>query len=169
MTLMDEKRNIIQKYSNLFMWRIGRIADSCCLRKECISMNHEQESWQRMAEELQAQPTEEKLWETVIACQGVVFQTYSGLPFTYRLRTGKNGEYTKELWIDRRENSKSLVWSSVLLAFQKVKHGKIVVKRPKELGDIRGISYIYALFLKFGLIEPYQNILEEQAGRDLKA
>lgn len=126
-------------------------------------MEHEQEPWYRMAAELREQPTEEKLWETVIACQGVAFQTYSGLPFTYRLRTGKNGEYTKELWIDRRENSKSLVWSSVLLAFQKVKQGKIVVKRPKELGDIRGISYIYALFLKFGLIEAYQKSIDGEA------
>lgn len=126
-------------------------------------MEHEQEPWYRMAAELREQPTEEKLWETVIACQGVAFRTYSGLPFTYRLRTGKNGEYTKELWIDRRENSKSLVWSSVLLAFQKVKHGKIVVKRPKELGDIRGISYIYALFLKFGLIEAYQKNIDGEA------
>lgn len=126
-------------------------------------MENEQERWLRAIAELQEQPTEAKLWETVIACQGVAFRTYSGLPFTYRLRTGKNGEYTKELWIDRRENSKSLVWSSVLLAFQKVKHGKIMVKRPKELGDIRGISYIYALFLKFGLIEAYQKNIDGEA------
>lgn len=118
-------------------------------------MKHEQEAWYRMAQELQEHPSEEKLWELVVACQGIEFLTYSGLPFTYRLRTGKSGEYTKELWIDRRENSKSLVWSSVLLAFEKVKNGKITVKRPKELGDIRGISYIYALFLKFGLIQAY--------------
>ena len=43
------------------------------------------------------------------------FRTYSGLPFTYEIRKGRNGQYTKELWIDRRENSKSLAWSSVRL------------------------------------------------------
>lgn len=43
------------------------------------------------------------------------FRTYSGLPFTYEIRKGRNGQYTKELWIDRRENSKSLEWSSVRL------------------------------------------------------
>ena len=31
-----------------------------------------------------------------------------GLPFSYEVRKGKNGEYTTELWIDRRKNSKSL-------------------------------------------------------------
>ena len=77
----------------------------------------------------------------------------SGLPYSYTLKEGKHGGLTKELWVDRRENSKSLAWSSVLLAFAGVRNGKITVKRPKELGDIRGISYIYALFLRFGLIE----------------
>lgn len=102
---------------------------------------------------LQTEPTEQHLWDAVVACQKLPFWTYSGLPFTYELHRGRDGSYTKELWIDRRENSKSLAWSSVLLAFAGVRNGKITVKRPKELGDIRGISYIYALFLRFGLIE----------------
>lgn len=33
--------------------------------------------------------------------KGVYFKTYSGLPFTYEIRKGRNGQYTKELWIDR--------------------------------------------------------------------
>lgn len=64
----------------------------------------------------------------------------------------RNGGLTKELWIDRREGSKSLTWSSVLLAFEKTE-GKPLVKRPKALGDIRGVSYIYEIFNRFGLIE----------------
>ncbi len=52
---------------------------------------------------------------------GVQFKTYSGLPFTYEIRQGRSGEYTKELWIDRREKSKSLAWSSVLLALNDIK------------------------------------------------
>ena len=51
----------------------------------------------------------------VLAYAGVRFKTYSGLPFTYEIKKGRNGEYTEELWIDRREKSKSLSWSSVLL------------------------------------------------------
>lgn len=69
-----------------------------------------------------------------------------------KIKTGRNGELTKELWIDRRESSKSLTWSSILLAFEKTK-GKPLVERPKALGDIRGVSYIYGMFSRFGLIE----------------
>ena len=53
-------------------------------------------------------PTEENFWGVVVAYGGVRFKTYSGLPFSYEVRKGRNGEYTKELWIDRREKSKSL-------------------------------------------------------------
>lgn len=48
--------------------------------------------------------------------------------------------------------SKSLTWSSVLLAFEKTE-GKPLVERPKALGDIRGVAYIYGMFYRFGLIE----------------
>lgn len=92
------------------------------------------------------------LWKCIIAFQGYRFKTISGLPFSYKIKTGRNGELTKELWIDRRESSKSLTWSSVLLAFEKTE-GKPLVKRPKALGDIRGASYIYGMFYRFGLIE----------------
>ena len=44
----------------------------------------------------------------VLAYAGVKFKTYSGLPFSYEIKKGRNGEYTKELWIDRREKSKKL-------------------------------------------------------------
>ena len=59
-------------------------------------------------------------------------------------------KYTKELWIDRREKSKSLAWSSVLLALKNMK-GE-VIDRPKALGDIWGVTYIYGMFCRFGLI-----------------
>ena len=98
---------------------------------------------------------EQHLWDCIVAFEGYPFQTISGLPFSYQLKTGRNGELTKELWIDRRENSKSLAWSSVRLAFEKTE-GRPVVARPKALGDIRGISYIYGICLKFGLIEAAQ-------------
>ena len=54
-------------------------------------------------------------------------------------------QYTKELWIDRRENSKSLAWSSVLLALGHIKKVGEIVERPKALGDIRGVTYIYGI------------------------
>ena len=99
-----------------------------------------------VVEKLQEQPDPEHLWECILAFQGYEFRTISGLPFTYQLKKGKNGNLTKELWIDRRKNSKSLAWSSVLKAFEKTK-GRPVVVRPKALGDIRGVSLWYILSL----------------------
>lgn len=132
---------------------------------------------EKILEELRAEHSEEALWAAVIAFQGYKFRTYSGLVFSYSLKKGRGrgntesgvaneqdeackqaeaykqgGVYTKELFIDRRENSKSLAWSSVLLAFHNIPSIGSVVDRPKALGDIWGVTYIYAMFYRFGLI-----------------
>ena len=120
--------------------------------KEKISVGAERQRRYRAVRKLRTEPTEEHLWEAVLLYAGVRFKTYSGLPFTYEIRKGRNGQYTKELWIDRRENSKSLAWSSVLLALGNIKKVGEVVERPKALGDIRGVTYIYGMFYRFGLI-----------------
>lgn len=65
-----------------------------------------------------------------------------------------------QAWIDRRKNSKSLAWSSVLKAFEKTE-GKPVVSRPKALEDIRGVSYLYGIFYKFGLIDIPDDLLKK--------
>ena len=110
---------------------------------------------------LREEPTAEHLWEAILAYQNVEFKTYSGLSFTYEVRKGRNGKYTKELWIDRRENSKSLAWSSVLLIFGNIKEIGAVVNRPKALGDIRGVTYIYGIFYRFGLIDIPEKVKEK--------
>lgn len=120
---------------------------------EKISVGAERQRRYRAVRKLRTEPTEEHLWEVVLLYSGVRFKTYSGLPFTYEIRKGRNGQYTKELWIDRRENSKSLAWSSVLLALNNIKEVGAVVDRPKDLGDIRGVTYIYGMFYRFGLID----------------
>ena len=120
---------------------------------EKISVGAERQRRYRAVRKLRTEPTEEHLWEVVLLYSGVRFKTYSGLPFTYEIRKGRNGQYTKELWIDRRENSKSLAWSSVLLALHNIKKVGAVVDRPKALGDIRGVTYIYGMFYRFGLID----------------
>lgn len=86
-----------------------------------------------------------------------------------RKRTGwhsSGGAYTKELFIDRRENSKSLAWSSVLLAFGKMHEVGAVVNRPKALGDIRGVTYIFGIFYRFGLIDVPENVKEKMKGKE---
>ena len=118
-----------------------------------ISAGAERQRHYRAVVALRKNPCEENLWKCVVAFRGYKFKTMSGLPFTYTLKKGRGDEFTKELWIDRREESKSLAWSSVMLAYHNI--GKIgeVVDRPKALGDIRGVSYIYGMFYRFGLID----------------
>ena len=128
---------------------------------EKISVGAERQRRYRAVKKLRAAPTEEHLWEVVLIYQKVRFKTYSGLPFSYEIRKGRSGEYTKELWIDRRENSKSLAWSSVLLALGNVKEVGAVVDRPKALGDIRGVTYIYGMFYRFGLINVPDEVKEK--------
>ena len=66
---------------------------------------------------------------------------------------GRNGQYTKELWIDRRGKSKSLAWNSVLLALGNIKKVREVVEWPRALGDIRWVTYIYGMFYRFRMID----------------
>ena len=115
----------------------------------------------KVLEELRTEQTEEALWAAMIEFQGYKFRTYSGLVFSYSLKKGRGDTYTKELFIDRRENSKSLAWSSVLLAFHNIPSIGSVVDRPKALGDIRGVTYIYAMFYRFGLIDAPQKAKEK--------
>lgn len=130
-----------------------------------ISAGAERQRHYRAVAALKKNPCEENLWKCVVAFRGYKFKTMSGLPFTYTLKKGRGDEFTKELWIDRREDSKSLAWSSVMLAYHNI--GKIgeVVDRPKALGDIRGASYIYGLFYRFGLIDVPDKAKEKMTKR----
>jgi hypothetical protein len=128
---------------------------------ENISAGAERQRHYRAVVALKKNPCEVNLWKCVVAFRGYEFKTLSGLPFTYKLKKGRGDEFTKQLWIDRREDSKSLAWSSVVLAYQNI--GKIgeVVGRPKALGDIRGVSYIYGMFYRFGLIDVPEKVKEK--------
>ena len=127
--------------------------------QENLQEKREQALWR-----LHEERTEEALWDCVVAFQEFEFHTYSGLPYSYHMKYGRSGTYTKELWIDRRENSKTLSWSSIKMAFQNCRQISGIVKRPKALGDIRGISYIYPLFWKFGLIEVPEESAKKMGG-----
>ena len=106
------------------------------------------------------------LWDAVVAYQNQPLRTFSGLEFSYTVKHKKNGEYSGELLVSRKETSKTLTRSSVMLAFHKVleqievteKDGTVLFtppsyKGPKAIGPIFGISYIFSLFLALGLIK----------------
>jgi hypothetical protein len=102
------------------------------------------------------------LWDTVVAYQNYSFYTSSGLPFSYVVKQRKNGDYSGELIVSRKEGSKTLTKSSILLAFHKVVSALSVeegerftaapFKGPKAIGQIFGISYVYSMFWTWGLI-----------------
>ena len=58
--------------------------------KEKISVGAERQRRYRAVRKLRTEPTEEHLWEVVLLYNGVRFKTYSGLPFTYEIRKGRN-------------------------------------------------------------------------------
>lgn len=120
-----------------------------------------------MVNALKENCTEENFWNCIIAFQEYPFHTSSGLPFQYILKVGRNGEYTKELFINRRENSKSLSWSSVRMAFEKAMEKKSsVFTRPKEIADVRGISYSYSLLWRFGVITVPEEVEKRMRGKE---
>ena len=104
------------------------------------------------------------LWNVLLLFQGHTFYTVTGLQFSYEIRKGRSGEYTKELWIDRRGESKSLTMSTVLKAYEN-SIGAGIVERPKALGDLRGVSYIYPIFYRFGLITVPEKVKEILRGK----
>lgn len=126
-----------------------------------LSVGAERQRRYRSIENLKKNLCEETLWKCIVAFRGYKFRTMSGLIFTYQLKKGREEVFTKELWIDRRESSKSLAWSSVLLAYRNIEVIGEVVDRPKALGDIRGVSYIYGIFYRFGLIDVPDKIKEK--------
>lgn len=116
--------------------------------------------------------SESDLWSLIIFHQSTSFFTASGLPFTYTIKIGRKGQLTKELIIDRREQSKTLTWSSIRVAFEKVIRDKEAGKgnyydRPKAIGDIRGVSYAYSMFWRFGIIEVPEAVAENMRGEEL--
>ena len=111
------------------------------------------------------------LWDAVVAYQNQPLRTLSGLEFSYTVKHKKNGEYSGELLVSRKETSKTLTRSSVMLAFHNVleqidvteKDGTVLFappsyKGPKAIGQIFGISYIFSLFLALGLIKTQKEI-----------
>ena len=80
---------------------------------EEISLNAERCQIYRVRQEyvqiLQKVPSKENLWKAIISFQEYPFKTATGLPFHYKLKVGKDGEWNRELLIEetmRKNNEK---------------------------------------------------------------
>jgi len=97
----------------------------------------------------------ENLWDCVVAFERYPFTTISGLPFCYSIKVTRRGEKGNELCVSRK--FKTITQSSVEKALDVVieKSGggyPVQMFTPKEMGTF-GASYIYPLFIRFGLVE----------------
>ena len=108
------------------------------------------------------------LWQTVTAFAGHTFKTsgrgakHSGaVEFTYSLKvSNRTGLPTDELIISTRENVKTITRSTVELVLKKyleVQERDGYVKGPKSAGQIFGASYLYSMFLEWGLIKKMED------------
>ena len=112
--------------------------------KEKISVGAERQRRYRAMKRWRADPTEENFWGVVLAYAGIKFKTYSGLPFSYEIKKGRNGEYTKELWIYRREKSKSLAWSSIVDQWSFLESANVIKERCAQKNVYRNLARIFA-------------------------
>jgi hypothetical protein len=154
--VFERNNGILEKVYQVLTFMLEQKNENDNLKE--VSLNAEEikvyQQRKLTVQRLQEEQTEAALWEAVIAFQNYPFRTVSGLPFSYVIKTGKDGNYNKELLIDRRKESKTLAWSSVVLAFRHaVELQGEIIERPKALGDIRGVSYIYPMLYRFALIE----------------
>lgn len=85
--------------------------------KEKISVGAERQRRYRAVRKLRTEPTEEHLWEVVLLYAGVRFKTYSGLPFTYEIRKGRNGQFTPNP--TKFQTQKQLIRDAVAAAREK--------------------------------------------------
>ncbi len=85
------------------------------------------------------------LWDIIILFQGYNFHTVKNLKFSYTVNGG-------EIFVDRKEKSKSITKSSVMMAFHVALDSGGIVTGPKKLGTF-GASYLYPVFMEIGVIK----------------
>ena len=88
----------------------------------------------------------EDIWDLIVAFEGYPFKTDKGLQFRYQVKGN-------EIFVDRKENSKSITKSSVEAAIKEALHLRylgITDYGPKKL-KVFGASYLWAIFRRFGL------------------
>jgi hypothetical protein len=127
--LMEQAEACKKLQEELLQWRVSRTYGEDEMPADC---------WNE---------ADQVLWELIRLFEGFTFHTFSGLEFSYTVKGG-------EIFISRKEHSKSLTKSSILMAFHtgaelQLRDG--YVKGPKKLGTF-GASYLYPMFVRFGVI-----------------
>lgn len=120
-------------------------------KKESCVYKSPMQRWEALSPSQQ----EDMLWQLLIDKQTDTYTTSGrgripGKPFTYSIRGG-------EMFVSLKE--KSLTKATVMMAFRKaleVKANEGFVKGPKRLGTF-GSSYLYAIFLRLGIIQNEPN------------
>ena len=85
------------------------------------------------------------MWDVLIAFEGNSFQTAKGLRYTYTVKGN-------ELFFSRKE--KSVTRSSVEMALEtaiELRKSNVRIRGPKMLRCF-GASYLYPIFIRFGVI-----------------
>ncbi|MCC8156895.1 MAG: hypothetical protein LUE95_03025 [Oscillospiraceae bacterium] len=85
-----------------------------------------------------------QLWIALLRHQDAPFQTAKGLTFRYYIRGG-------EMFVSRK--TRSITKSTIEMAFRRAGELNGIVSGPKKLG-VFGASYLYSIFLAFGIIKP---------------
>lgn len=104
------------------------------------------------------------LWNCILAFAGEKFttsgrgETHAGaVEFDYVVKKSRRtGEYTDELIISTRDSGKTVTRSTVELGFRnalKLMESESCVNGPKALGIPGAGSYLYAIFLNWGIIK----------------
>ena len=91
---------------------------------------------------------DELLWDAILLYQNFSFMTTRGLKYSYAIKGG-------EMFVSRKENSKTLTKSTIMLAFYNavmIQKREGYVKGPKKLGTF-GASYLYPVFVRLGVIK----------------
>lgn len=117
---------------------------------------------QNAVEKLNADTSRDNLWNAVVAFQHYPFHTAAGQPFVYEMKKKSDEKYIRELIVKEREESMNIAWSYVRQAFDRALAMRgSVVAGPEALGNIRGISYIYPMFYRFGIINVPDDVAEK--------
>lgn len=113
---------------------------------------------QKYVEEVAGDVDAEKelLWNCVEIFEGYRFKTVKGLPFTYVIKRNREGTVSGELFFSRK--NKGVTKATVELAYERVIEARKLQKMmipvmttPKRL-NVFGASYLYPMFIRFGLI-----------------